>query len=149
MPYLSYFLFPFVVWLVSQTIKFFIRLGQRGVPGGLRDAWWTYLWAGGMPSTHTAILVSALVVVWYKSGPSPISLFCLAITMLRLYDLLGERKKFELLNSYFKKTSAPGLQNIVTDGFVLDLSGHTFAEVFWGAMLGLGLGLFAILFQVL
>lgn len=143
-----YLAFPFIVWVVSQTIKFLIRLGQSKTPVQLKNALWVYLWAGGAPSTHTAIITSSLVLVWNEFGFSPIFTFCLAITLLLLYNLVLDRKNQELLNKYYKGSSSETLKKIVQEGFILDLAGHTFNEVFWGAILGIALGAIAVIISI-
>lgn len=141
-----YIIFPFIVWLVSQSIKFFIRLSQKQLPSELKKVAWVFIWAGGAPSTHTAMLTSTLVLVWNHFGFSPIFTFCLVITMLWLYDMATDRKRQEIFNSYIEDEKAGNLQKIVSDGFLLDLAGHTTYEIAWGTVLGLGIGWIAISF---
>ena len=138
-----YLFFPFVVWLISQTIKFFVRLNQKQLPTHLKGIWWTYVWAAGAPSTHTAILTSSLFLVWHNFGFSPIFTFCLAITMLWLFDIVNNRKRQEVLNGYFAHDGSEILKKIVSDGYMIDLSGHTVHDLAWGAVLGVLLGAIA------
>jgi len=133
-----YILLPVAVWIISQTIKFFVREEEKIVPVKLRSFVWIYIWAGGVPSTHTAILTSSLYLVWYNYGLSPIFTFCLAVTMLWLFDMTADHKRQEVMNTYFLKDG--DLKKSVGDGFLIDLAGHTLQEVIWGAILGVVLG---------
>jgi len=139
-----YLFFPFAVWLISQTIKFFVRLGQKQVPAHLKGLWWAYVWASGAPSTHSAILTSSLVLVWHNFGLSPVFTFCLAITMLWLFDLANDRKRQEVLNGYFANDGSEILKKVVNEGYMIDLSGHTVQEIAWGVALGILLGVVAL-----
>jgi acid phosphatase family membrane protein YuiD len=134
-----YVIFPFVVWTISQTIKFAARIIRQDVPKKLRSAFWTYVWAAGPPSTHSAILSSALVLVWDRVGPTPTFTFCLAVTMLWLFDMVSERKKQETENEYFGHDTL-AMRKAVRDGTLIDLSGHSFPEVVLGILLGTTLG---------
>ncbi|KKS37748.1 MAG: hypothetical protein A3G49_05650 [Candidatus Sungbacteria bacterium RIFCSPLOWO2_12_FULL_41_11] len=138
-----YILFPFIVWLVSQTIKFLVRFSQKRVPTQLKGIWWTYVWAAGAPSTHAAILTSSLFLVWHNLGLSPIFTFCLVITMLWLYDIANARKRQEVLNGYFMSDGSGTFKKIVSDGYMIDLSGHAVQDIAWGAVLGVVLGAIA------
>lgn len=138
-----YILFPFAVWAISQTIKFCVRLKQHQVPRKLKGALWTYVWAGGMPSSHTAVLTSSLFLVWNQYGTSPILTFCIVITILWLYDMASQRKRQELMNGYFSHDNSKTLKKVVHDGYALDLAGHTVPEIAWGAVLGISLGIIA------
>jgi acid phosphatase family membrane protein YuiD len=140
MPHYLYLLFPVFVWLVSQTIKFLISLNQPRVHKPLKNAWWIYAWAGGTPSTHTAVIVSSLVLVWHETHASAVFAFCFVLTLVLLYEMVLNRKKYDLLNAYYLQDGSPALQKMVHDGFVLDLSGHTATEVGWGIALGVALG---------
>ncbi|MDO8471176.1 MAG: divergent PAP2 family protein [bacterium] len=138
-----YLFFPFVVWLISQTIKFLVRLNQKQVPNHLKELWWVYVWAAGAPSTHAAILTSSLFLVWHNFGFSPIFTFCLVITMLWLFDIANDRKRQEVLNGYFMRDNSETLKKVVSDGYIIDLSGHTVYDLVWGAALGIVLGAIA------
>ena len=141
---MEYFLLPFAVWAISQTIKFIARIVRQDVPKKLRSAFWTYVWAGGPPSTHSAILSSSLFVLWWNIGFSPLYTFCLAITILRLFDLVSEHKKQETENEYFGRDTR-AMRAAVRDGTLIDLSGHSLPEVVLGVLLGTALGLVFVL----
>jgi acid phosphatase family membrane protein YuiD len=143
MPYI-YIIFPFAVWVISQTIKFLLRLDRKEVPLELKGFWWTYVWASGPPSTHTAIITSCLCLVWHTFGLSPVFTFSLAVTMLWLFDIANERKRQTVLNAYFARESSENLKKIASDGRMLDLSGHTLPDIICGAALGVALAAGAI-----
>lgn len=137
---MKFILAPFIVWVVSQTIKFIVRLLNHKTPSNLKGFFWTYVWAGGPPSTHAAILTSSLYLIWVAVGFSAIFNFCLAITLLWLYDMATDRKRQQLLNVYYTD-GADNLKKIVSDGYMLDLAGHTVVEIGLGVILGIGMGI--------
>ncbi len=139
-----YALFPFIVWVISQTIKFTVRLARPGVPGHLKGLFWTYIWAGGPPSTHTAILTSSLVLIWNRFGFSSLLTFCIAVAILWMYDMANEHKKQRVFERYLSSSGSASLIKSVEDGYVLDLSGHNVLDLMLGALLGLTLGFIAI-----
>lgn len=141
---LLYILFPFIVWTISQTIKFLVRLLRSGVPSHLKGFFWTYVWASGPPSTHTAILTSSLVLVWNQFGLSPLLTFCIAVTILWMYDMANEHKKQSVFSTYLANSGTPSLVHSVEEGYLLDLSGHTVLDLALGALLGLVLGLLGV-----
>jgi len=62
--------------------------------------------------------------------------------MLLLFDLVSSRKRQEVMNNYFMQDG--DLKKSVSDGYLLDLAGHTLGEIAWGAVLGIVLGFVAI-----
>jgi len=139
-----YVLFPFIVWIISQSIKFGIRVYNKNAPKNIKGIFWVYAWAGGTPSTHTAILTSSLVLVLNYYGMSPIFTFALVVTLICLYDMITDRKRQEMMDDYYLKDTS--LTNVVSDGYILDLAGHTKKEIFWGGVLGVTIGLVAMYF---
>ncbi len=137
---IKFIIAPFVVWFISQTIKFGLRIASSK-PANLKSFFWTYVWAGGPPSTHTAILTSSLYLVWQAFGLSPIFTFCLAVTMLWLYDMVDDHKRQEIMHIYYETDGAEMHKKIIADGYMLDMAGHTAKEIVLGAILGLILGI--------
>src|SRR3989344_753778 len=135
-----YALFPFVVWTISQTIKFIIRLTRSGAPVHLKGWFWTYVWAGGPPSTHTAILTSSLYLVWNSFGFSPILTFCIAVTILWMYDMANEHKKQKVFEGYLTNGESAVLRKSVDDGYILEFVGAYTTGYHLGRTLGTRLG---------
>lgn len=146
--YMEYFylFFPLAVWLISQTIKFIIRVSKKDAPIHLKTALWVYVWAAGAPSTHTAILISTLLLVWHEFGFSSIFTLALIVSALWIYDMISANKKQLVFNKYLSLDKSGTFNQIVEEGYMLDLSGHNVYDIIWGALLGCALGLVTINF---
>lgn len=132
------FLVSAVAWAVAQTLKVVFFLFQER-----RLDLWRMVSAGGMPSSHSA-LVSALatgvgITDGVRSTTFAISVVFAAVVM---YDAAGIRQAVsiqarllnKMLDEYFKhqKWSEERLR---------ELLGHTRVEVFAGAALGVTMAL--------
>jgi len=132
---IRFLLLPLAVWVISQTVKFLLRLLQ-GEPFTLKRILWIYMWGSGSPSTHAAILTVMLSVASKQSGFGPLLGFGLAIALLYLYDQLADRKRFILLEQYLQRSNDESLRQVVRDGALRDISGHSFTEISFGIILG-------------
>jgi acid phosphatase family membrane protein YuiD len=138
----KYIILPVVVWAVSQTFKFILTISRHNSSIKFKNIFQTFIREGGMPSTHTAILTSSLYLVWSNYRFSALFMFCLVLTIILLYNMALERRRQEMLHSYFNNVQE--LKKIISDGFLLDSAGHTWKEIVWGALLGLVLGFVAV-----
>lgn len=132
---------PFIVWTISQTLKVCYRLFIRGERFSKEHVLWIYMYGDGVPSTHSALLVSMLVVVWKTQGVGLLLYVALTVSLVLVYNLLESRKKQMILESYFNKSGIPALQEIPTDGRLMDMSGHNFLEIGAGVIVGAVLGM--------
>ena len=128
---------PALVWLIAQLIKATTDLAiQRKI--NLRRLFG----AGGMPSSHTAYVVSLATVVGKTEGVrSALFAVCFAFAMIVMYDAAGVRraagKQAKLLNALMS-THFPG------EAFnerLKELIGHKPLEVLVGALFGVLLGI--------
>ena len=121
-------------WLIAQILKIPTEY--------LRSRRW--LWAmffapGGMPSSHTALMVSGtLAVGLYHGFDNPIFGMAVAITMIIAHDAAGVRRQAgmhaERINVLFEEL----LQGHMWDENELkEVIGHTPLEVIGGIILGL------------
>ena len=121
-------------WLIAQILKIHTEY--------LRSRRW--LWAmffapGGMPSSHTALMVSGtLAVGLYHGFDNPIFGMAVAITMIIAHDAAGVRRQAgmhaERINVLFEEL----LQGHMWDENELkEVIGHTPLEVVGGIILGL------------
>jgi uncharacterized protein len=123
-----------IAWLIAQVSKPFVYY--------LTDREWDWsLWfsAGGMPSTHSAIIVAATYAVGYTAGfASPIFAFGVAICMIVLYDATGVRRQAgehaRVINAMIDDF-AHG--HPLKEEHLKELLGHTPRQVFAGVLLGL------------
>lgn len=139
----QYFTIPFVAWALAQGIKFVVDLMVS------RKIDWTRLMgSGGMPSSHSAFVVSLSAVIGIGMGyESAIFGATVAFSLIVLYDAAGVRraagKQAKVLNRMFHHNSEKGEFHF--DEELKELIGHTPVEVISGALLGLSV---AIMFMV-
>jgi uncharacterized protein len=121
-------------WLIAQVSKPFIYY--------LTDREWDWsLWfsAGGMPSTHSAIVVAATYAIGFISGfASPIFALGVAISMIVLYDATGVRRQAgehaRVINAMIEDLTHG---HPLKEEHLKELLGHTPRQVFAGVILGL------------
>ena len=100
------------------------------------------LGAGGMPSSHTAIVVSLSVMIGKEFGfDSPFFALSTIFAFIVMYDAAGVRraagKQARLLN---KIVETPGLSDIEVQERLVEVLGHTPFQVIVGAMIGIIVG---------
>lgn len=129
----KFFLIPLLVLLINQIIKLVIyaRKGQFN---------WSKIFAyGGMPSSHTALAVSLLMVMAYFEGlSSPEFAITLIVAIVIIKDASGIRMKLArqsiILNDLIK--NLPDREEykfpVLNERF-----GHTIMEVVVGALLSI------------
>ncbi len=108
---MKFILIPIIVWFLSQSVKFIARL-IHDKRKGLDKAVWVYQWAGGAPSTHTAVMTGVTYLVWVDYGLSSMFSFCFAASLLLIYNLLEDRKKQELEQKEWKKSHLKNIKNV-------------------------------------
>ena len=101
------------------------------------------LGAGGMPSSHSAVVVSLSTLIGKDQGvSSPIFALALIFAFVVMYDAAGVRraagKQAKLLN---KIVETPGLTTVQVQERLVEVLGHSPTEVFVGALIGLIAGL--------
>lgn len=139
--YNPYLAIPFVCWLTAQLIKFSLRAFRGDITPRLLYA------SGGMPSAHTAVVVSLATVALFDQGAGSAVFGITAIlAMIVMYDSLGVRRmageQATAFNTLMKSLEGSRL-GIPDAPSIRELKGHTPAEVLAGAVLGLTMaGLF-------
>lgn len=127
---------PLIVMMVAWLIKTVIDIRKKRFT-------WNLMSYGGMPSGHTALIVSAATVIGLYSGfTSPLFLLALVVAILVVRDALGFRMQLS--------THAKILNKLIKDlpddkeykyPYSPERLGHTFAQVTMGAIIGLVLTL--------
>lgn len=126
-------------WFVAQLLKMIFVL--------IRDKkldFYRMVDSGGMPSSHSAFVVSLAVSVGLKEGFSS-SLFAVSVVMalIVMYDAAGVRRaagqQAKLLNQLVEKWETDDIEN--RGQKLKELLGHTPVEVFAGAVLGALIGI--------
>lgn len=126
-------LIPLLAGLATQVVKFLIQAAR----GNLR--WSTLGEYGGMPSAHTAFVVSLTTVIWLRQGWDS-SAFAIAVifSLLVIRDAIGFRQFLgqhgRILNMLIKE-----LPDEEEKKFPLSLAerlGHTPWQAFVGGVIG-------------
>lgn len=100
------------------------------------------LGAGGMPSSHTGVVVSLSVLIGRSEGfNSPIFALSVIFAFVVMYDAAGVRraagKQAQLLN---KLVETPGLTGMQVHEKLVEVLGHTPKQVLVGAIIGILVG---------
>lgn len=128
---------PFLLWLAIQTFKVVTELVKNKKLDVKR-----IVGAGGMPSSHSAIVCSIAVLVGKEYGFDT-GIFALAtvFAFIVMYDATGVRraagKQARILN---KILETPGLTTVEVQEKLIEALGHTPIQVFVGAALGIIVG---------
>lgn len=101
------------------------------------------LGAGGMPSSHTAVVTSLATLVGINEGfDSPMFAISVIFACVVMYDATGVRraagKQAKLLN---KIIETPGLTKVEVSERLVEALGHTPMQVVVGAFIGIVVGI--------
>ena len=114
---------PFIAWCVAGCVKFainYIRFGKKAK---------SLIGYGGFPSTHTTIMSSVVFLAGFKEGfATPLFSLGLGALLILVIDAHGLRRKVgeqaRLINELQK-------QKVLRERM-----GHSWGEIFAGAVLG-------------
>lgn len=128
-----YLIVPFVTWFCVQTFKVLWELATTKKFNFKR-----IIGAGGMPSSHTAIVVSITTMVGRSQGiNSVIFAVSLIFSLVVMYDACGVRrqagKQARILNDI---VNTPGLTTVQVREKLVEALGHTPLQVIVGAIVG-------------
>ncbi|GER80194.1 MAG: divergent PAP2 family protein [Anaerolineales bacterium] len=123
-----------VAWLLAQGLKPSFEYLRTRV-----WKWSKLLDAGGMPSSHSALIVSATHGIGLFLGfDSPLFALAIAITMIVVYDAAGVRRQAgihaERINVLFDELMSGHLWS---EKDLREVIGHTPLEVVGGILLGI------------
>ncbi len=134
----KYLYIPVLLWFFIQLFKVIWDLVKEKKFDFKR-----ILGAGGMPSSHSAVVCSLAVLIGKEYGFSS-SIFALSLifAFVVMYDACGVRraagKQAKLLN---KIISTPGLTGVQVQERLVEVLGHTPVQVFVGALIGIIAGI--------
>ena len=136
----KYIYVPFLLWFGIQAFKVIYDLVTTHKFNFKR-----ILGAGGMPSSHSAVVVSLATLIGKNQGvDSPLFAVALILAFVVMYDAAGVRraagKQAKLLN---KLIETPGLTTVQVSEKLVEVLGHTPLQVIVGALIGLVVGLIA------
>ena len=128
---------PIVLWFFIQIFKVCTdliinkKLNVKRIVG-----------AGGMPSSHSAVITSLAVCIGKEYGfDSGIFAIALVMACVVMYDAAGIRraagKQARIIN---KILETPGLTTVEVQGKLIEALGHTPVQVFVGAIIGIVVG---------
>lgn len=129
---------PLILWIIIQTFKVITdlvinkRLNVKRIIG-----------AGGMPSSHSAVVCSLATCIGREYGFDT-GIFAIALIMacVVMYDAAGIRraagKQARILNHIL---DTPGLTTVEIQERLIEALGHTPIQVFVGAIIGVVAGL--------
>ena len=125
-------------WLIAQGLKPFTHyLTER------KWNWLTIFNAGGMPSSHSALIVSAGMGIGLFVGfDSPLFALAAALAMIIIYDAAGVRRQAgihaERINALFSELLSGHMWD---ENELREVLGHTPLEVAGGILLGLAVAI--------
>lgn len=130
----QYLWIPVSIWLLIQIWKFIWDIITNRKINLKR-----LLGAGGMPSSHSAVVTSLTTLVGYYEGvDSAIFAISLIFALVVMYDAAGVRraagKQARILNQILNNKN---MSEVTVQEKLIELLGHTPFEVFVGAVIGI------------
>jgi len=122
-----------VAWLLAQFTKILcglLRYGSRDKPRML----WRLIWAGGMPSAHSALITACAVVLLLSCGPHS-SIFGLTLVMACI--VIYDRSRMFAIYRAFQERYPALKRAVLNDPMLKDLVGHRLSEIAAGVFIGL------------
>ena len=132
-------IFPLIAGLIAQGVKFLIKSNQQ------KFSFKNLLSYSGMPSGHSAVMVSLATIVGLEEGLySPLFAVSLIVTIIIIRDALGLRRYLgehgKILNVLVKDLKEDELLDNKYP-HLLEKVGHTPAQVVAGSLLGFSISL--------
>lgn len=119
-----YAILPMIAWLVSGCLKFainYIRFGQEAR---------SRIGNGGFPSTHTAVVSSAVMLIGFIEGfNTPMFSLGVAFLMITVIDATGIRRALGEHAKHLNVVAKP-------EKLLRETQGHNRIEVLGGFVLG-------------
>jgi hypothetical protein len=128
-----------LAWFLAQLIKVVLDLALLG-----KMEWQRFFSSGGMPSSHSALVVAATTAIGMTDGFGG-TVFALAVILsaVVMYDACNVRRSAgdtaRLVNKLLEHMEKLTAEDLA--GNLREVMGHTPLQVLMGALLGLGVGL--------
>ena len=134
----KYVYVPILLWFCIKLFKLIYDLVKTKKFNFKR-----ILGAGGMPSSHSAVVTSlATLIGKYEGVDTPLFALSFTFAFVVMYDACGVRraagKQAALLN---KLVETPGLTGVQVSEKLVEVLGHTPVQVLVGALIGVVAGL--------
>ncbi len=128
----KFLIVPFVLWFGIQTFKVLYEYVKEGKWNLKR-----FMGAGGMPSSHSAVVVSlATLIAKYIGIDSPVFALSALFAFITMYDAAGVRRavgeQAHILNKVVKE-----YKEMTPSEYLQEKTGHTPVQVAAGALIGL------------
>lgn len=137
-------LFPLLSGFIAQSIKFFIK------SNGQNFSFKNLLTYAGMPSGHSAMVISLATIIGLESGmTSPLFAVSVVLSLIVIRDAMGIRRYLgqhgKILNVLVKDLSN---DKVLEENYprLLEQIGHTPAQVIIGGLIGFSVSLLGFLF---
>ncbi len=132
----AFVIVPIISWFIAQLLKFIHVMAKYKQMDFRR-----LVGSGGMPSGHSAFIVSLATVTAKRLGIDSFEFgLTFAISLIVMYDATGVRraagKQAQVLNKIIYAQDS----KIKVEEKLKELIGHTPVEVFAGALLGIVFG---------
>ncbi len=124
----------FLAWLVTQTLKVIIHSArQRRLDLSI------WVSAGGMPSSHSALVAALATAVGLRNGfASDIFAIALILAIVVMYDAAGVRRAASIQARILNQIIDELFQgHPISEERLRELLGHTPVQVFAGAAIGI------------
>lgn len=124
-----------ISWFLAQSMKILLYYRVEHVWD-----WNRFVGSGGMPSSHTAMVVALAITVGATSGfDTAVFAVCLVFAFIVMYDATGVRRETgtqaTVINQILKDVLINGKR--ISDEQLKELVGHTPFEVLGGFVVGL------------
>ena len=128
-----------LAWFLAQLIKVILALALLG-----KMEWQRFFSSGGMPSSHSALVVAATTAIGMRDGFGG-TVFALAVILsaVVMYDACNVRRSAgdtaRLVNKLLEHMEKLTAEDLADN--LREVMGHTPLQVLMGALLGMGVGL--------
>ena len=127
-----------LAWFLAQLIKVILDLALLG-----KMEWQRFFSSGGMPSSHSALVVAATTAIGMRDGFGG-TVFALAVmSAVVMYDACNVRRSAgdtaRLVNKLLEHMEKLTAEDLADN--LREVMGHTPLQVLMGALLGMGVGL--------
>ena len=121
-----------MAWITAQAVKVACGLFKYGKQDKSRIIW-RIIWAGGMPSVHSAVITSTSVAILNTAGAGS-SIFGLSFVMCLI--VIYDRSRMYSIYNTFQKRYPDFAREIKEDPVLKDLVGHRMPEIVVGVVIG-------------
>ena len=127
-----------IAWFMAQVLKPPLEFFRHG-----KWNWGYFFTTGGMPSSHSALMVGAATGIGLHDGfNSSVFALAVAVTMVVVYDAAGVRRQAGIHAARINVLINELLSgHPISDKQLLEVLGHTPMEVSGGVLLGIVVGL--------